>query len=52
MHKNLSIGKNMYKLYTFTNREVLILKKNRYLNIKGMGLEKRTIGELYRENCG
>ena len=49
MHKYLYNGKNMYKLYNFTNREVLILKnKNRYLNIKGVTLDKEQL-ENYME---
>ena len=49
MYKYLFTGKNMYKLYNFTNREVLILKnKNRYLNIKGVTLDKEQL-ENYME---
>ena len=43
MYKNLSTGKNMYKLYIFTNREVFKLKNNRYLNIKGTNLNREQL---------
>ena len=36
----------MYKIYKFANREVFILKNNRYLNIKGMSLNKEQLQSL------
>ena len=43
MYKTLFIGKNMYKLYIFTGKEVFILKNKRYLNIKGTNLDNEQL---------